>query len=94
MKVVKIPKKLVNQNHQTTNFIFPNFFHEIFSAGPVEKFVFFFNCSNWEKFVEKIGEDKIRGLVVWCHEQDTLITLLSVPVLLNVLVWNYSKKIY
>ena len=35
-----------------------------------EKFVFFFYCSNWEKFVEKIGENKIGCLVVWCYEQD------------------------
>ena len=35
-----------------------------------KKFVFFFNCSNWEKFVEEIGENKIGGLVVWCHKQD------------------------
>ena len=32
-----------------------------------EKFVFF---SNWEKCVEKIWENKIGCLVVWCHEQD------------------------
>ena len=37
------------------------------------KFVFFFNCSNWEKFEEKIGENKIGCLVVWCHAQDTRI---------------------
>ena len=29
-----------------------------------------------------------------CWDISTLITLLSVPVLLNVLVWNYSKKLY
>ena len=68
---------LVTLKHQTTNSIFPNFispnfFRDIFSAGLVEEFVFFLNCSNWEKFVEKIGENKIRGLVVWCHEQDTV----------------------
>ena len=34
-----------------------------------EKFVIFFNCSNWEKFVEKIGENKIGCLVVWCHTE-------------------------
>ena len=42
--------------------IFPQFWTN-------EKFVFFFNCSNWEKFVGKIGENKIGCLVVWCHEQ-------------------------
>ena len=76
----------VTSNHQTTNFVFPNFFHECFSVLAVEKenklfigskqlfsqlwtnekIVFFFNCSNWEK----IGENKIGGLVVWCHKQD------------------------
>ena len=35
-----------------------------------EKFIFFFISSNWEKFVEKIEGNKIRRLVVWCHEQD------------------------
>ena len=30
----------------------------------------FFNCLNWEKLVEKIGENKIGCLVVWCYEQD------------------------
>ena len=81
----------VTSNHQTTNLVFPNFFHEFFSVlavekenkffiGPKkwvffqfwtnEKFVFFFNCSNWEKLVEIIGENKIGGLVVWYHERD------------------------
>ena len=32
--------------------------------------VFFFNCSNWEKIADEIGENKISCLVVWCHEQD------------------------
>ena len=36
-----------------------------------EKFVFFFIWTNCEKFPEKIGENKIRGLVVWCHEKAT-----------------------
>ena len=36
-----------------------------------EKFVLFFNCSTWKKFVEKIGGNKIRGMVVWSYEQDT-----------------------
>ena len=34
-----------------------------------EKFVFFSNCSNWETFVEKVGDYKIHRLVVCCHEQ-------------------------
>ena len=78
----------VTSIHQTTNHVFPNFFHEFFSVLAVErenkllfigqkqsqfwtneKFVFFFNCSNWEKFAEKIGENKIGCLVVWSHEQ-------------------------
>ena len=29
-------------------------------------FFFSYNCQNWEK----IGENKIGCLVVWCHEQD------------------------
>ena len=37
-----------------------------------EKFVFFFNCSDWEKFMEKIGGNKIGCLVVWCHKQDNI----------------------
>ena len=28
-----------------------------------KKFVFLFNCSSWEKFVEKIGGNKIGGLM-------------------------------
>ena len=32
-----------------------------------EKFLFFFNCSNWERLGKKI----LFFLVVWCHEQDT-----------------------
>ena len=35
-----------------------------------KKFVIFFNCSNWEKIVEKIGENKIGCLVDWCHKQE------------------------
>ena len=35
------------------------------------KFVGFFQLPNWEDFVEEIGENKICGLVDWCHEQDT-----------------------
>ena len=29
------------------------------------------NYWNWEKFEEKIGENKIGCLVIWRHEQDT-----------------------
>ena len=61
-----------------------HFFSPIFSSLRVEKvnkivffqfwtnkkFLFFFNCWNWEKFVEKIEENKIGCLVVWCHRQD------------------------
>ena len=36
---------------------------------------FLFNCSNWEKFVEKIGENKIGCLVVRSHEQDYILVL-------------------
>ena len=32
--------------------------------------LFIFIWSNWEKFAEKIGGNKIRGLVVWCLKQD------------------------
>ena len=32
-----------------------------------KKFVFFCNCSNWEKFVEKLGK---QNWLVWCHEQE------------------------
>ena len=32
-----------------------------------KKFVFLFNWSNWQKFEEKIGENKIRCLVLWSH---------------------------
>ena len=42
----------------------------------LEKVRFLFQLLNWEKFVEKIGENKIRGLVVWCHEQDKGIDLI------------------
>ena len=34
------------------------------------KFVFIFKCSNWEMFLEKIGENKIGCLVVRCLERD------------------------
>ena len=49
-------------NHQATNLVFPKFF-----VGPKsrknlfwtnKKFVFFFNCPNWEKFMEKLGETR------------------------------------
>ena len=43
-----------------------------FQVGTNEKFVFFFNCLNWEKSVEKVGENKILGLVFWCREQDII----------------------
>ena len=33
-----------------------------------KKFVFFFNCSNWEKFEGKIGENKIWRSMFWSHE--------------------------
>ena len=62
----------VTSIHQTTNLVCPNFlsFSKLF-IGPKlrknlswtnKKFVFFFNCSSWENFVEKIGENKIHGL--------------------------------
>ena len=80
--------------YQTTNLVFPNFFHEIFSVEQLknktknfswvqnrffspfwtyEKFVL-----NWEDFVEQIGENKIPGLVVQCHELIIFIWLRSV----------------
>ena len=37
--------------------------------GPI-KIYFLCNWSNWENFLEKIGENKNDCLVVWCHEQD------------------------
>ena len=74
----------VTSNHQATNLVVPKFFsvlafkkeNKLF-IGPNlrknlfrtnKKFVFFFNCSSWEKLVEKIGEYKIRCLVVGSHE--------------------------
>ena len=48
--------------HQTTNSLFPNFSTIFFSVWVVEK--------ENKKIVEKIGENKLRCLVVWCHEQD------------------------
>jgi hypothetical protein len=55
-------EKLENKLFTGPKQVFPHFYTN-------EKFVFFFNCSNWEKFVGKTGENKIRALEVWCHEQ-------------------------
>ena len=33
-----------------------------------QKFLFFFNFSNWEKFEKIIGENKIPRLLFWFHE--------------------------
>ena len=73
--------ELMGSNHQTTNSESTNCFNEyslwfLFQLANWEKnlfwtykqFVLFFNCSNWEKFKERIGENKIRCLVVWSHE--------------------------
>ena len=76
---------MYNFNHQTTNLVFPYFFHKFFSDWAVEKenklFIgskqgFFLSFGTmkslfsfyWEKFVEKFGDNKIGGLMVWCHE--------------------------
>ena len=64
---------------------FPQFFQRIFlsfsswkrkeifywskTVSFSEKFVFFFNCSNWKKYIENL-ENKIGCLVNWWHEQD------------------------
>ena len=48
----------VTSNHQTTDLDFPNFF------------LWFFQLLKLRKIREKIGENKIGCLVVWCHEQD------------------------
>ena len=50
--------------HQTTDLVLPIFFFT--NVWTKEKFIFFF----WEKFEEKMEKNKIRRLVVWCHEQD------------------------
>ena len=34
------------------------------------KVCFLFHPINWEKSMEKFGENEISCLVVWCHEQD------------------------
>ena len=83
----KMNNQFVTSNHQTTNLVFPIFFHEIFSVEQLKKITnfllvqnsffsvldqwkvcFLFELLNWENFVGKIGENKIRGLVVRCHE--------------------------
>ena len=46
-----------------------SFFSQVWTN---EKFMFFLVSKNQINFREKIGENKIRGYVVWCHEQDTL----------------------
>ena len=33
---------------------------------------FLFQLLKWEKMFWKIGDNKIGGLVVWCHEQDMI----------------------
>ena len=68
---------------QSTNFVSPNFFHEFFSVwtvkrdsklfiGPNQIFSQFWANKafviNWENFMEKISENKIRGLVARCNE--------------------------
>ena len=74
----------VTSNYQTMKFVSPILsknlsqleqlkekgnFLLFFSQFPTnEKISFFFISLNWEKFVEQIGENKIRDLVVWCHE--------------------------
>ena len=89
---------LVTSNHQTTNFVFPNFSTNFSQFGQLKKqtnfllvqnrffldldqwkVCFLFQLLNWEKSVEKIGENKIGGLVVWCHEQDKWRRILSNP---------------
>ena len=52
----------VTSNRQITNLVFPNLFNKLFSVLAVE------NCSIWETLIEKIGENKIVCLVVWCYK--------------------------
>ena len=56
--------------------------------GP-RKVCFLFNCSNWEKLVETNGENKIRGLVVWCHEKDTSLAKFLEIFKLNICMWRW-----
>ena len=53
-----------------------------------KKFVFFFNCSSWEK----IRGNKIRGLVVWCHKQDNELTRLT-KLWREKRVWKWLTKL-
>ena len=39
-----------------------------------KEFIFFFNCSSWEKLVGKIGQNTIGCFVDWCHELQYLST--------------------
>ena len=50
-------------NHQTTNLVFPNFFHEFFSVLDLWKVCFLFQLLKLRKIRE-------NNLVVWCHEQN------------------------
>ena len=77
--------------HQTTNVVFPNFFHHFFFSFSSWKWkqslycfkivmdqwkvVFLFQLIKLRKVLPKIGENKIGCLVNWCHEQQCKIVL-------------------
>ena len=101
--------KFMGSNHQTTNSksttFLPNVYYDFFATGKlkknlfwtIKKYVFFFNCSSWEKFVDETVENKIRCLVVWSHE---LITRLEICQNLKFVRWKnvvntslYLKKL-